>query len=286
MLISDLISGVVISVLYIGIGMRKLTLFAVLAIFFMSCSETKRVTYLQEVESLPVEVLPQKSLLADPRIVPGDLLSISVGSDSPESVSIFNKLSSSSGTTENAMTSSSVSNNSTYLVDNKGIIDFPIIGKLNVGGMTRTEAEEFIKSKIYPQYVKKDPTVTIRVENFKIAVLGEVKTPSIYNVPNERVSVLEAVAMAGDLQLTGRRDNVLLIRFKGDGSKEVARINLNDPNLLFSPYFYLQQNDILYVEPNKSKARTAYTVPPMLTLSLSILSTLLGIANIIVTLTR
>lgn len=286
MLISDLISGVVISVLYIGIGMRKLTLFAVLAIFFMSCSETKRVTYLQEVESLPVEVLQQKSLLADPRIVPGDLLSISVGSDSPESVSIFNKLSSSSGTTENAMTSSSVSNNSTYLVDNKGIIDFPIIGKLNVGGMTRTEAEEFIKSKIYPQYVKKKPTVTIRVENFKIAVLGEVKTPSIYNVPNERVSVLEAVAMAGDLQLTGRRDNVLLIRFKGDGSKEVARINLNDPNLLFSPYFYLQQNDILYVEPNKSKARTAYTVPPMLTLSLSILSTLLGIANIIVTLTR
>ena len=286
MLISDLISGVVISVLYIGIGMRKLTLFAVLAIFFMSCSETKRVTYLQEVESLPVEVLQQKSLLADPRIVPGDLLSISVGSDSPESVSIFNKLSSSSGTTENAMTSSSVSNNSTYLVDNKGIIDFPIIGKLNVGGMTRTEAEEFIKSKIYPQYVKKEPTVTIRVENFKIAVLGEVKTPSIYNVPNERVSVLEAVAMAGDLQLTGRRDNVLLIRFKGDGSKEVARINLNDPNLLFSPYFYLQQNNILYVEPNKSKARTAYTVPPMLTLSLSILSTLLGIANIIVTLTR
>jgi len=152
--------------------------------------------------------------------------------------------------------------------------------------MTRTEAEEFIKSKIYPQYVKKEPTVTIRVENFKIAVLGEVKAPSIYNVPNERVSVLEAVAMAGDLQLTGRRDNVLLIRFKGDGSKEVARINLNDPNLLFSPYFYLQQNDILYVEPNKSKARTAYTVPPMLTLSLSILSTLLGITNIIVTLTR
>ena len=140
MLISDLISGVVISVLYIGIGMRKLTLFAVLAIFFMSCSETKRVTYLQKVESLPVEVLQQKSLLADPRIVPGDLLSISVGSDSPESVSIFNKLSSSSGTTENAMTSSSVSDNSTYLVDNKGIIDFPIIGKLNVGGMTRTEA--------------------------------------------------------------------------------------------------------------------------------------------------
>ena len=266
--------------------MRKVALFAVLAIFLMSCSETKRVTYLQKVESLPVEVLQQKSLLADPRIVPGDLLSISVGSDSPESVSIFNKLSSSSGTTENAMTFSSVSDNSTYLVDNKGIIDFPIIGELNVGGMTRTEAEEFIKFKIYPQYVKKEPTVTIRVENFKIAVLGEVKAPSIYNVPNERVSVLEAVAMAGDLQLTGRRDNVLLIRFKGDGSKEVARINLNDPNLLFSPYFYLQQNDILYVEPNKSKARTAYTVPPMLTLSLSILSTLLGITNIIVTLTR
>ena len=266
--------------------MRKVALFAVLAIFLMSCSETKRVTYLQKVESLPVEVLQQKSLLADPRIVPGDLLSISVGSDSPESVSIFNKLSSSSGTTENAMTFSSVSDNSTYLVDNKGIIDFPIIGKLNVGGMTRTEAEEFIKFKIYPQYVKKEPTVTIRVENFKIAVFGEANAPSIYNVPNERASVLEAVAMAGDLQLTGRRDNVLLIRFKGDGSKEVARINLNDQNLLFSPYFYLQQNDILYVEPNKSKARTAYTVPPMLTLSLSILSTLLGITNIIVTLTR
>lgn len=155
LLISDLINWCCICPIYIGIGMRKVALFAVLAIFLMSCSETKRVTYLQKVESLPVEVLQQKSLLADPRIVPGDLLSISVGSDSPESVSIFNKLSS-SGTTENAMTSSSVSDNSTYLVDNKGIIDFPIIGKLNVGGMTRTEAEEFIKSKIYPQYVKKN----------------------------------------------------------------------------------------------------------------------------------
>ena len=267
--------------------MRNLTLVAILAIFLMSCGETKRVTYLQEVESLPVEVLQQKSLLADPRIVPGDLLSITVGSDNPESVSIFNKISTGvTGGTDNSASSVTTSGSSTYLVDNKGIIDFPIIGKLNIGGMTRTEAEEFIKSKIYPQYVKKEPTVTIRVENFKIAVLGEVKSPSIYSVPNERVSVLEAVAMAGDLQLTGRRDNVLLIRFKGDGSKEVARINLNDPNLLFSPYFYLQQNDILYVEPNKSKARTAYTVPPMLTLGLSILSTLLGIVNIIVSLTR
>ena len=252
--------------------------------FLISCNETKQVAYLQEVESLPVEVLQQKTLLADPRIVPGDLLSITVGSDNPESVSIFNKTF--SGSTSSVENSTPTSSNATYLVDNKGIIDFPIIGKLNVGGMTRNEAEEFIKSKIYPQYVKKEPTVTIRVENFKIAVLGEVKVPNIYNVPNERISVLEAVAMAGDLQLTGRRDNILLIRFKGDGSKEVARINLNDPNLLFSPYFYLQQNDILYVEPNKSKARAAYTVPPLLTLSLSVLSTLLSIANIMVTLTR
>lgn len=266
--------------------MKSLILFAIGAMFLMSCSESKRVTYLQEVESIPAEVLQQKSLLADPRIVPGDLLSIIVGSDNPESVAIFNKTSSGiSGSSENTV-AAVPSSNTNYLVDNKGSIDFPIIGKLNIGGMTRTEAEEYIKSKIYPQYVKKEPTVTIRVENFRIAVLGEVKAPNIYTVPNERVSVLEAVAMAGDLQLTGRRDNVLLIRFKGDGSKEIARINLNDPNLLFSPYFYLQQNDILYVEPNKSKARTAYTVPPMLTLSLSVLSTLLGIANIIATLTR
>ena len=171
--------------------MKNLTLLAFFAMFLISCNETKQVAYLQEVESLPVEVLQQKTLLADPRIVPGDLLSITVGSDNPESVSIFNKTF--SGSTSSVENSTPTSSNATYLVDNKGIIDFPIIGKLNVGGMTRNEAEEFIKSKIYPQYVKKEPTVTIRVENFKIAVLGEVKVPNIYNVPNERISVLEAV---------------------------------------------------------------------------------------------
>ena len=120
--------------------------------------------------------------------------------------------------------------------------------------------------------------MTVWIQNFSISVLGDVNRPGLFTIENERVSILDAIALAGDLAITGRRDNVLLVRVNSDGTKSIARINL-----ISSPYFYLQQNDVLYVQPNKSKANSAVVVPPTTSLIFSATSILLTIANLIIT---
>lgn len=235
-------------------------------------------------DSIPAQLLQNKTLPADQRIIPGDMLSIIISARHPEAVAAFNKQGPASETTSS--NGVSVASGSSYLVDNNGNIDFPIIGKLSIGGLTKSEVEGLLKSKIYPEYVTEEPFISIRVENYKISILGEVKNPSVYQIPSERISVLEAIAMAGDLTITGRRDNVMLIRFKPDGTKEIVRLNLNDANLLFSPYFYMQQNDLIYVQPNRSKAQSATIISPVLTFGISIISSLVSITTLIVTLTR
>ena len=144
----------------------------------------------------------------------------------------------------------------TYLVDNEGYIDFPILGKLQVNGMTKSELEEYIKERIKSNFTT-EPIVTVRMSNYKVTVLGEVSSPGVKTIANEKVNVFEAMAMAGDLTLFGKRDNVKLIRENTDGTKRIVSLDLNDANIIHSPYYYLQQNDILYVEPNKAKARGA-----------------------------
>ena len=146
----------------------------------------------------------------------------------------------------------------TYLVDNEGCIEFPVLGRLEVGGLTKSLCEKMIHDKIVPYLnAAENPVVTVRMSNYKISVLGEVARPGMFTVGNEKINIFEALAQAGDLTIWGVRDRVKLIRESAKGRKEIHTLNLNDANIINSPYYYLQQNDIVYVEPNKVKARNS-----------------------------
>ncbi|MEG1998990.1 MAG: polysaccharide biosynthesis/export family protein, partial [Bacteroidales bacterium] len=202
----------------------------------------------------------------DTKIAPGDELSVNIESDDIESIAIFNKQQIKTGSdnisiigNSGNVNSNNVTSGNIYYVDNDGNIKMPIIGKVNVAGLTRFEIERLIASLIYPQYVKQEPLVNVHINNFKITVLGDVVSPGIIDVQSDKINILELLARSGDISITGRRDNIMHIRTNNDGSRETFRYNLNDKYLLLSPYFYLKQNDFIYVEQNRSKARSAFT---------------------------
>lgn len=190
-----------------------------------------------------------------PKIQPDDILSITVSSLNPESNVLFNNilLPSTSGNT-NVIADKL---DEGYLVDKDGFINFPVIGKINLVGLTKEQAVEKMTGLI-KEHVK-NPIVNVRFLNFKITVIGEVDKPATFTVATEKINVLEALGLAGDMTAYARRENVLIIREK-DGVRSTARINLNNKDVLTSPYFYLQQNDIVYVEPD-NKVKTADTAP-------------------------
>ena len=143
-----------------------------------------------------------------------------------------------------------------------------------------------ICNEIYPKYMTERPGVDVRFKNFKVSVIGEVARPGVYTATNEHITILEAIALAGDLTITGKRENIMLIRTDAAGKRSVHRLDLNDKALILSPYFNLQQNDVIYVQPNASKARSSWAIPPALTLTLSSIGTLVSIATLIVTITK
>lgn len=187
--------------------------------------------------------------------MPKDLLTISVSCSEPEAALPFNLVVPASQTGINSTNLVSQPTLQNYLVNNQGEIVFPVLGTLKVGGMTTQETSELIVGKL-ERYLKERPIVTVRLVNYKISVIGEVSRPGVYTVNNEQVNVFEAVAMAGDLTIYGKRDNVRIIRTV-DCKQKLITINLNDENIIYSPDFYLRQNDILYVEPNKAKKQSA-----------------------------
>jgi len=143
-----------------------------------------------------------------------------------------------------------------YLVDNEGNINFPVLGELHVGGLTKKATEQMIVEKLKP-YITETPIVTVRMVNYKISVIGEVARPGTFTISNEKVNILEALAMAGDMTVYGLRDDVKLIRENANGKQEIIPLDLNKAETILSPYYYLQQNDIIYVTPNKAKARNS-----------------------------
>lgn len=264
--------------------MRKTLMLFLLVLLISSCREARNVIYLKEAETLPVELLQQKTEPTDVKIAVGDELSIKIESDDQEAVAAFNRQQVvSDGLTSNA---GGNTEGSIYNVDNDGNIVLPVIGKVSVTGLTRYDAERLIASLLYPQYVNQEPVVTVRITNFRITVLGDVSSPGVIDVKEDRINILELLAKAGDLTITGRRDNVLLIRTNADGTREIFRYDLNDKYLLFSPYYYLRQNDIVYVEQNRSKTRSAFTIPSVVTFSVSMITTSITIANLVITLSR
>ena len=226
-----------------------------LLVVFCSCSERNLVYFSDLPESTDFKT-PVKNYSA-PKIQADDILSITVSSLSPESNVLFNNvLLPASTSSANAQV---VANriDEGYLVDKNGSINFPVIGKINLTGLTKEEATEKMTGLI-KEHVK-NPIVNIRFLNFKVTVIGEVTKPATFTVPTEKVNVLEALGLAGDMTAFGRRENVLIIREK-DGVRSTARINLNNKDVLSSPYFYLQQNDVVYVEPN-NKVKNAANAP-------------------------
>jgi len=265
--------------------MKKLQysiLLALVVILFSSCGSVKNVAYLQNSEEIDFS---RSEYLYDARIMPKDILTITVNTVNPEAAAPFNLTVPS---TFNNQTRSTYSQAvlQTYLVDNQGFIDYPVIGRLEVGGLTKSMCEKLLHDKIQPYLnAAENPVVTVRMSNYKISVLGEVNKPGMFTVSNEKINLLEALAQAGDLTIYGVRDKVKLIREDAKGRKEIHTINLNDANIINSPYYYLQQNDIVYVEPNKVKAQNS-SIGQSTTLFMSGTSILVSLASLIVNILR
>ena len=220
-----------------------------------ACSTPKDVAYFQDrEEGTSIEVLNQQVI----RVQPSDKLSIVVNSKNPELANMFNLpyFTHRIGTTDrNASTLSASQNISCYTVDDEGNIDFPQLGKLRVTGMQRQEIGTLIKNKLIESQLVLDPIVTVEFANLFFSVLGEVSRPGRYNIDQDKISILDAISMAGDLNINGKRQNVTVFR-ENNGKKDIYTLDLTSAyNLYSSPAYYLQQKDIVYVEPNDNRIR-------------------------------
>ena len=259
----------------------RVVLLSLMVSLLSSCMSTKNITYFQNKEQ--VDLALSKNLY-DAKIMPKDILQIQVFSMTPEASEPFNLL---KGNTAATSTSSSTENSVfNYLVSNDGTIVMPIIGTVKVGGLGKNEAETLIKNKILPYVSETENLVVhVRMMNYKYAVLGGVNHPGLYTTQNEKVSILEAIAQAGDLTTFAYRDKIYLIRENGDGQKEYHQLNINDANIISSPYYYLQQNDVIYVEPRKMEARNAF-ISSNTSVWFSLVSSLMSITTFIIALSK
>ncbi|MBS1921516.1 MAG: polysaccharide biosynthesis/export family protein [Bacteroidetes bacterium] len=221
-----------------------------IVVFMTSCVNTRKATYF---DGLKDGIITSNTQVPETVIEKNDLLSISVSSLNQEASAIFNTPNVYSYNLNGITTNSLMG----YLVSNDGTIQFPLLGSLKASGLTEAQLKEMITKKLVDQKLLTDPIVTVRFLNFRVTVLGEVSHPTVLSVPNEKISLLEAIGLAGDLTIYARRDNVLVLRENENGDKVIKRIDLNSTELLSSPYYYLKSNDIVYVEPNKSKVASA-----------------------------
>ena len=254
--------------------LQRLLLFLFL-LTTLSCTSTKSLVYFNNIKAGENYKEPIAQV-AEPQIQPDDLLAISVSSLNPESNILFNNgtLTTTGSATQVAAPVRSATDG--YLVDKSGNINFPVLGPIELSGLTKVEATNKL-TKAVKDYVK-NPIINIRFLNFRITVLGEVNRPASFTVPTERVNVLEALGLAGDMTPYGKRNNVLVIREK-DGVRNTIRLDLNDTNAFNSPAFYLQQNDVVYVEPTKARevqaSSRSFYLPIALT-ALSVISILIA----------
>lgn len=247
-----------------------------------SCAETKKIAYLQKLDNSITQDQKSNDKQFDARIKPKDLLSITVVSSEPMASRGFNlvmpQVADMSSSSINLTTQPTLQ---TYLVENDGKIDFPVFGKIYVKGYTRKELESLLQAKLSSSFSKERPVVTIRFVNYAVNILGEVTRPGKYNVSNDRMTIFEGLAMAGDMTIYGKRENVKLIRENADGTKTIFNINLNDENIIYSPTYFLEQNDVLYIEPNKAKSNST-NFGAAETYAISAVSVLLSVTSLIV----
>ena len=260
--------------------MKKLSLFftvSLLIALLSSCGSVKNIAYLQNSDTINYE---KSKYLYDAKIMPKDELTITVNTTNAEASLPFNLLMQ-NAYQQGRTLSTGGGTLMPYLVDTEGCINYPIIGRLHVAGLTKRECERLIQEKIQPYLAESEnPIVTVRMSSYSISVLGEVARPGSYMVSREEINIFEALAQAGDLTIYGVRDRVKLIRKDASGKKEIHTLNLNDADIVNSPYYYLQQNDILYVEPNKVKAQNS-SVGSMTTLWFSATSILISLTSLL-----
>ncbi|WDF68985.1 polysaccharide export protein [Sphingobacterium oryzagri] len=219
---------------------------ALIILFFLNSCAVKNIPYFQDLPVDSARVVKETARFTEPVIQFDDILSVTIQTIDPATAAVANQ-----AVSESAANGLTVQQITGFLVDKNGSIQIPMIGSVQVAGLTTYQARERILEQARQFY--KEPTVHVRFANYKITVLGEVTRPAAYTVPNEKVTILDAIGMAGDLTIYGKRENVLLIR-EQNGKKELVRLNLNDSKLFQSPYYYLKQNDVLYIEPGESKS--------------------------------
>lgn len=206
-----------------------------------SCVNTRKSTYFVDQNDA---VLETTSISPETVITPSHLLGITVSSLNPTATVIFN-------TTPNGITQGNG-----YLVNKDGNIQFPVLGEIKAEGLTGNQLREQIVKSLVDKKLLVDPIVSVRFLNFKVTVLGEVGRPTVIDVPNEKISLLEALGLAGDITIYGKKDNVMIIR-EENNKKIIKRVNLNTSSVFNSPYYYLKANDVVYVEANKAKVSTS-----------------------------
>lgn len=249
--------------------------FTFLVVLCVSCVNTRKATYFNDLQD--GSVIPASRDSNTLIIQRNDILSIVITSLNPEASAIFNAPNVS---IINYTSTGSNQSAGGYLVNADGLIQLPILGNIKVEGLTKNQLKEQITKTLIEKKLLTDPIVTIRHLNFEITIVGEVTKPSVITVPNEKISLIKALGLAGDITIYGKKDNVLLIR-ESAGKRNVKRLDLNSADFLTSPYYYLQPNDIVYVEANKNKVASSNVLKQSAPLILSALSLLLWTLQLI-----
>lgn len=262
--------------------MKHLGIFILGALLLASCATNKRAAYIQQVQTdIPTAIEQDYQI----RIKPLDRLTVTINSKDPELAAPFNAASSYNSLNGLSSYSSSSNGNLQILtVDKEGKIQLPIIGEIDCDGLTRNELAKKIENTIRENGMVHDPIVIIQFADVKFSVLGEVARPGQFSITKDRISLFDALAMAGDLTIYGQRENVALIR-EENGMRTVHYFDLKNPNILTSPYFYLQQDDVVYVTPNKYKAQ-AGEINQNRSFYISLVSVAVSVATLLVTITR
>lgn len=232
-----------------------------IVVSLMSCVSRKEIVYFQP-GSTPAS--GQALKYTEPAIQTDDILSIRVSSLSKEASSFFNM-----------NNEGEVKDDEGYLVDGNGSIEMPLIGQIKVSGLTTKSARDTLRKKL-EKYLQ-NPAVTVRYKNFRVIVLGDVERPGVYTIPNEKINIIEAIGLAGDLTIYAKRNNIMVIR-DSNGKKDYGSIDLNSRNVFESPYYYLRTNDVIYVEPGKGKTAQSdnfYRVVPVILSGFTILVVIL-----------
>lgn len=226
----------------------RLILSSLVVLIFSACNTSKKVTYLQDaVLDTPEKITSVQTITIEPK----DMLSIVVSSADPEVSKIFNlPLAAIQAGTSRPQAQAYLSG---YVVDNDGYIDFPVLGKIKASGLNRWQLQTQISQMLTDKQLLKDGIVTVDFMNFKVSIIGEVKSPGSYTIKGDKVSVLEAIAMAGDLTIFGERDKVSVIR-EENGQRNSYQLDLRSADIFNSPAYYLKQNDVIYVQPNEVRA--------------------------------